>query len=324
MPIRYEKHSSCNSMLKIPEVRFNRSVNQSNVEVNALCDWLEACTLFDQQDVTKSDVVDMLIENQICTDENQDLAHLIADEGWDEFVRRQRWGGIPGHVEITNNRISSTVHWTDDLIRSFFVLLSVLRIYPDWAKGYYAHAVQGDLFERIVETLCPHLLPGWVTYRAGWSPDNTKNIPIIVGELVERIFVSGAPNLGRWLENVGNDGGLDIVCYRAFLDEREAMPLFFLQCASGRNWRDKVNTPNPDLWQKLLDSAIRPSTGIVAPFVIDARELRIAALVGQIVVFDRIRLVCAATQGNVVLEDALRTSVSDWMLPRIDGLPRAA
>ena len=311
-------------MLKIPEVKFNYSANQSNVDPNAMCDWLEACALFDGPDVTKGDVVDMLLEYQICSDENQDLAHLIADEGWEELARRKRWGGVPENVDITTTRISSPGTWQEDPIRSFFILLSALRIYPDWAKDYQAYAVQGDLFERVVEAICPYLLPGWTTYRAGWSPDDTKNIPVIVDELVGRLFVPGAANLDRWLLTAGNDGGLDMICYRNFGDEREAMPLFFLQCASGRNWRDKINTPNPELWQKLLDSAVRPSTGIVAPFVIDPKELSIAALLGQIIVFDRVRLLSAVRQGNVHLDDAFNNEVVNWLEPRVEGLPRIA
>lgn len=311
-------------MLKIPEIKFNYSANQSNVDVIALGDWLEACTLFDGPNVTKSDVVDMLIENQICSDENQDLAHLIADEGWEELILRKRWGGLPAHVDITATRINCNVTWDNDPIRSFFVLLSAFRIYPDWAKAFYAHSVQGDLFERVVELICPHLLPGWVTYRAGWSPNNTKNIPAIVADLSAKLFMPGAANLAQWLQNSGNDGGLDIVCYRQFEDEREAMPLFFLQCASGRNWREKVSTPNPELWQKYLDSAVRPSTGVVAPFVIDSKELKITALVGQIVVFDRLRLLSAARQGNVTLGAAFKDELTNWMQPRVTALPRAA
>lgn len=309
-------------MLKIPEIKFAYSAKQSNVDTNALCDWLEACTLFDGPDATKGDVVDMLLEYQICSDENQDLAHLIAEEGWEELTRRKRWGGVPDYVEISSTRIRSSANWQDDPIRALFVLLSTLRIYPDWAKAYHQHSVQGDLFERVVEAICPYLLPGWTTYRAGWSPENTKNIPEIVRELTARLFVPGAADLNRWLQTAGNDGGLDIICYRTFSDEREAMPLFFLQCASGKNWREKVDTPNPDLWQKLLDSAVRPSTGIVAPFVIDSKELSIAALIGQIIVFDRIRLLSAVRQGDVRLDGALSDELTNWLQPRVDGLPR--
>ena len=311
-------------MLQIPEVKFARSATKSNVDPNALCDWLEACALFEGPSVTKGDVVDLLIEGQVCSDDNQDLAHAIADEGWDELTMRKRWGGVPNDVEITTTRITCHTTWQDDPIRAFFVLLSALRIYPEWAKDHQAHVVQGDLFERVVELICPHLLPGWTSYRAGWSPQDTKDIPAIAADLTERLSTSGAIDIDDWLITPGKDGGLDIVCYRSFDDEREATPVFFLQCASGKNWRTKIATPNPDLWQKLLNSAVKPSTGIVAPFVIDRKELKFHALVGQIIVFDRIRLIKAARAGNVQLPEDLAQELEDWMNPRVEQLPRAA
>jgi hypothetical protein len=57
---------------------------------------------------------------------------------------------------------------------------------------------------------------------------------------------------------------------------------------------------------------------------IDPKELSIAALMGQIIVFDRVRLLSAARQGNVQLDDAFKAEVTDWLQPRIDGLPRVA
>jgi hypothetical protein len=311
-------------MLKIPEVKFNRSVNESNVETNALGDWLEACTLFDDREISKSDVVDILLENQVCTDENHDLAHLIADQGWHEFARRKRWGGVPDTVAISATRITSTVPWSDDLIRAFFVMLSIQRIFPDWARERQAHVVQGNLFEKVVEAICPALFPGWTTYRAGWSPENTKKIPDIVPELCSRLFMSGAADLDKWVQPSDNDGGLDLVVYRSFMDEREGLPLYFLQCASGKNWREKVSTPNSQAWVKYLNSAVEPSTGIVAPFVIDDFELRRAALYGQAIVIDRIRLVSTVRTGNVALSRELQEELLGWLEPRVLSLPKAA
>lgn len=310
-------------MLKIPEVKFNRSIHQSNVEVNALCDWLEACVLFDEQPVTKSNVVDILLENQVCADENQDLAHLIADEGWDEFARRKRWGGIPDTVEIGATRITSSVPWINDPIRSFLLMLSLQRIFPDWARDRQAHVIQGNLFERVVEAICPTLFPGWTTYRAGWSPENTKNIADIVSDLCQRLFMSGAPDLERWVRAADNDGGLDLVCYRPFQDEREAVPVYLLQCASGKNWRDKVETPNAHSWYKYLNAAVEPSTGIVAPFVVEDWELRRGALNGQAIVIDRIRLINAANAGAIKFAADLHEELMAWLTPRVEALPTA-
>lgn len=309
-------------MIQIPEVGFQQSVNQSNVSVNALADWLEATTLFDEPEVAKSDVVDLLVEHQICSDRGQEMAHRIASEGWNELARRKRWGGVPATVSITKSRISIDHVWEDDPIRAFFVLLSALRIYPDWATAYRQYAIQGELFERVVEQICPALLPGWTVYRTGWSPDDTKDISVIVDDLCSRIFVAGAPDPGKWLGVDAKDGGLDLVCYRSFEDEREALPVFFLQCASGKNWRDKVNTPSAALWQKLLDSAVSPSTGIVAPFVVEAKELQIAALVGQVVVFDRLRMLSAIRTHRVTFVQDLLDELTTWISPRVRNLPR--
>ncbi len=311
-------------MIEIPEVGFAYSATKSNVRTGHLADWLEANILFQHEDVAKSDVVDMLIEYQICPAGQQSLAHQIAAEGWDELVRRKRWGGLPSSVSIGSTRIRAHDDWERTPLWSFFVLLSTLRIYPDWAKTHQAHVVQGDLFEKVVEAICPAMLPGWTTYRTGWSPGNTKNIRSIVEELCTRLCVSGAADLDRWTSPEANDGGLDIVCYRQFEDEREALPMFFLQCASGKNWRDKVTAPSADNWQRYLNSAVRPSTGIVAPFVIESKELRMAALTGQVVVFDRLRMLSAASAARINLRTDLLTELLEWMKPRVKDLPLAA
>jgi hypothetical protein len=310
-------------MIQIPQVGFERSARKSNVRANPMGDWLEAIVLFDENRVAKSDVVDILIEYQICPDEAQDLAHGIASEGWDELRRRRLGGGLPDSFTIAENRVEDEAEWPECPIRSFFLLLSMFRIYPDWARSIRDNVAQGNLFEEVVEHICPALLPGWNVYRAGWSPENAQNVPEIVSDLCDRLYVSGAVDLNEWHSPDAKDAGLDIVCYREFSDRREALPVYFLQCASGKNWRDKVHTPSADLWQKLLNSAVKPSTGIVAPFVIDDRELRIAGLTGQITVFDRLRLLSAATGANVQLPADLKERLVEWMSPRINNLPWA-
>ena len=308
-------------MISVPQVGFRKSANKPNVCSNALGDWLEGIVLFDQAEVTKSDVVDILTEHQICSGKTQDLAHEIVDNGWNELRQRKSWGGLPDSFVIAANRLEEDVDWHDYPIRSFFLLLSLFRIFPDWAKDNRDHVSQGNLFEEVVESICPALLPGWNVYRAGWSPDNLKDVSAIVRELRDRIHIEGALDMGGWHWPNARDAGLDIVCYRSFPDSREALPVYFLQCASGKNWRKKVKTPSPELWQKLLNSAVQPSTGIAAPFIVQNQELRIAALIGQTIVFDRLRLLSAAACHKVKLPSRLRKRLLEWMRPRIDSLP---
>ena len=308
-------------MLQIPEKDFNESVNVSNVDITSLGDWLEACLLFSTERVSKNDVVDLLIEEQVCKDDGQDLAYEIATHGWNELERRKRWAGLSLEMDFTRDRLTRHVTWEEDLFPAFLVLLSLFRIYPDWAGERSDYVVQGDLFERCIEVSGPSLLPGWRTYRAGWSPDDTKNIPAIVKSLCEVLFTPGAADLHKLIPPQGNDGGLDLVCYRSFGDEREAMPVFFLQCASGKNWRDKIHTPNAHIWQRYLSSAVAPSTGIVAPFVIDTDKLKRASLEGQTIIFDRLRILSARREYPVALPAELNVALRAWMEPRVTELP---
>mgnify|MGYP004103407335 FL=1 len=308
-------------MLEIPKKNFSRSVNVNNVRIVTLADWLEASLLFGETEISKSDVVDVLIEEQICDGGAQDLANEIADLGWAEIRLRQSWGGISPNLTISANRLTFAADWREDPIRAFLVMLSILQLYPEWSEKHQDFSVQGDLFERVAEEICPGLLPGWTTVRAGWSPDNAVSIDLIVTDLCERLNTLGSLRLDDWTSDATKDGGLDLVCYREFADSREATPTYFLQCASGTNWRNKIHTPCAISWMKYLDAAVQPSTGIVAPFVISTEEMRHAGLSGQITVFDRIRLLHATYDNNILLSDPLKQDVIAWVHQRAQDIP---
>lgn len=308
-------------MLQVPQKNFARSVNTINIKTVTLADWLEASLLFDETEIAKNDVVDVLLEEQICDDGPPDLANEIADRGWSEIRLRQSWGGVSSDLSVQANRLTFGIDWRDDPIRAFFVLLSILQLYPDWSEKHQNFLVQGELFEKVAEEICPSLLPGWTTVRTGWSPDNAVNIKMIVSDLCEKLNTFGSSRLEDWTSDAANDGGLDIVCYREFPDTREATPTYFLQCASGTNWRNKIYTPSATSWMKYLDAAVQPSTGIVAPFVISTEEIRHAGLGGQIIVFDRIRLLHAAYESQISLSEQVKNDVIEWIGQRVADIP---
>ena len=308
-------------MLQIPQKNFERSVKKIHVQPIALADWLEASLLFDEKEIAKSDVVDVLLEEQICDNGAQDLANEIADLGWSKISLRQSWGGVSPDLSIAANRLTFHADWRGDPIRAFFVMLSILQLYPDWSERHRNFPVQGELFEKVAEEICPCLLPGWTTVRTGWSPDNAVSINMVVTDLCERLNTTGNSQLDDWTSDAANDGGLDIVCYREFPDAREATPTYFLQCASGTNWRKKINTPNAISWMKYLNSAVQPGTGIVAPFFISTKEVRLAGLNGQVTVFDRIRLLQAAYENQISLSEQVITKLSNGLIKGWQNIP---
>ena len=106
-------------MLSIPEKGFLRSVETNNVSLGNLADWIEANLLFSTGKISISDIVDLLIEEQICNGGGQELAHEIANSGWLEIEKRKRWGGIPEEVIVEGLHIRTTVSWEQHSIRSF-------------------------------------------------------------------------------------------------------------------------------------------------------------------------------------------------------------
>lgn len=306
-------------MIAVPERELLHPQSVTDVRTGVLADWLEANLLFWERRITSIDVVDALLAYQIF-DGDRDHGNEIASRGWGELEQRMRWGGTADALEIKAGVIETKADWRESLIWSFFVLLSIQRVFPTWASGHSDYPTQGDLFEQVVEAICPAIFPGWRSYRTGWSPDGPKDVSAIVEELRSRIYVGGHPNPEQWLKEGSKDGGLDIVCYRPFADEREALPVYFLQCASGRNWRDKVATPNANVWKTLLDAAVQPSKGIAAPFVVGRNELRQVALEGQTVVLDRLRMLSSATEAGISLPKTLADRVCEWMRPRVESL----
>ena len=309
-------------MLAIPEKGFYRSTNKNNISQEVLGDWVEASLLFHDNEISRNEVVDILIEQQICPNEGQDLAYSITDSAWNELNSRKEWSSAAPSMLIDNLKIVDTPNWQDDIVRAFFLILSLMRVYPEWATAHRNAPIQGVLFERVVEQICPGILPGWNVYRAGWHPGCTLTIGQIVSDLCARLNCRGCVDPQRWIPDQTKDGGLDIVCYRSFPDMREAVPTFFIQCASGADWRNKVQTPSASAWQKYLDAAVKPSTGIAAPFVISDDKLRHAGLQGQVIVFDRLRLLHAAHSGKVTLSEELVRDLRAWLKPLVESLPR--
>lgn len=311
-------------MLAIPEKGLPRSVKKNNTSPKILGDWVEASLLFHDNTISRSDFVSILIEQQVCGEDSHDVADQIAISAWEELNRRKSWSNAAPFLRIKELNITDTDDWRNDILRAFFLILSLKPIYPDWASKHRDPVLQGELFERVVEQLCLGIFPEWGVYRAGWSPESSLTIEQIVADLCERLNCRGHADLERWVPDQTKDGGLDIVCYREFPDMYEATPTFFIQCASGADWRNKIQTPNPSEWQRYLDSAVQPGTGIAIPFVMSNEEICLAGFRGQTIVLDRLRLLYAAHRAQVVLSDELVDSLIAWLMPLEESLPQIA
>jgi hypothetical protein len=100
------------------------------------------------------------------------------------------------------------------------------------------------------------------------------------------------------------DDKVDLVAWREFEDGRPSKLLMFGQCASGANWKDKVNEMQPDVFwrQWMLDSIVSPS---IRSFYIPHRIAQgedwdfVARQTG--ILFDRCRVAAWASRNNAAI-----------------------
>lgn len=315
-------------MLSLPEEGFNRPVTPKNLDRPIMGDWLEASALFVGVEFSQSDVADILVEQGVIglsdaapTEGIQDVASAIAEEGWSEMRNRMDASGGAKTFEVNGDRITTKGDWKEDPIRAFLVLLSLMPLYPKWSEACRDIGQQGSLFEKVSAKACERIFEGWHVYHAGWSANGPKKVAQIVEDLVGLMGVGGNPNLGEWAPKSAKDAGLDLMCFRRFPDARECIPYFAIQCASGANWKTKLQQPSCNEWQGFLGARFQPTRALTIPFVVDSLEM--AQKCGRIEgpLFDRNRLLSAGSHVVDWMAD-IADELINWSQPRIELLPK--
>lgn len=264
-------------MLRPPSKGFALSVNVHNVRLDAMAEWLEGSITFIDKEVSKSDVKDILIEENHYS--SQDFAQERIDDTWVELSRRVRCLGPVATFAVEPMRLVRRLKWQDSAAYSFCLMLA---LQVDYRKTFLemfekeGYTVQGELFERLTVEALEHL--GLLTHSTAWSHAASNSVADKVEAVGKHL---GEPHraaaVDQWTEARAKDAGLDVICHLPFLDGLAGRPLFFVQCASGENWKDKRHTPNIQQWMKLLELATEPRRGISHPFVELSDEFRRSA-----------------------------------------------
>lgn len=313
-------------MLALPTVGFSQPTGippdiKHNIKLNLLCDWIEGSVLFDSEDLSTIDVVDILTEEGIYDD--QDLASEIVMTAWNELKRRLGWIGDGTPFSFVRQRIKSVSSWQENPAHSFCVLLSMPQCYKDWSthlrRGDYIE--QGRLFESLTKASIENQFSDWEIYQTGWSRTNTVKLSDVVDEIASQLGeIKG--DIEPWENPDGNEAGLDLLCYQPFPDNRVGIPVYLMQCASGGNWIDKLYTPDLNVWTKIIHFAATPRKAFAIPFALLDEEFKNRCNRVDGMLLDRYRLLAAANHNKQWVSDSLKAEIIDWVTPRVKTLPR--
>jgi len=307
-------------MLALPTSGISRSITTHNIDLDMLCDWIEASVLFEEDELSQTDVLDTLMEENIYAE--HDMGLEIVTSAWTEIRRRQSWVAEGTPFSITRGRISRVREWKTIPGHSFCLLLSLAKVYSGWARQFGSdYTEQGELFEELTKESLVHQFRDWNFFLTGWSRTRTTHIR----DLVERIALElgeSKGNISRWTNDDKNDAELDILCYRPFRDGRVGVPVYLIQCASGGNWESKVHTPRLEIWNRLIDWAAHPKKGFAIPFaMINGKFIQKCGLVDGLFL-DRYRILGAVKYRKRWISPQLRRRLVAWSSGRVSALPR--
>lgn len=307
-------------MLPIPSRGFSRSTSVHNVNLQQCCDWLEASVLFEGRAITGAEIVDLLHDEDLYP--SQDFAWELLGNVWDQIQRRAGWIGKSYPIRTRGLRLESLDEWSKYVGYSFCLVLSLAESYPKWAQqSSHDYLEQGELFEAFTGECLSKLLNGWSVHQTGWTRKKAKQLPQVVSE-VASLLGEKLGDLSWWASRDAHEEGLDLLCFRPFRDRRVGIPTYLFQCASGKNWKGKRQSPNLGIWKKAIIFAADPNKAFSLPFALSEEEFRSSCATVEGLLLDRHRLLEPGRNQRDWLSKGLSKRLLAWMNARIGKLPK--
>ena len=119
--------------------------------------------------------------------------------------------------------------------------------------------------------------------------------PVVPGEEVsirERIIKVASMLNERYVESpreTYKDRGVDVIAWKPFSESRTSQVIILLQCASGKDWRNKTTDLPINAWEQYIHWSNNPTKAFAVPCVIPSRDWHEVSKEGGIL-FDRIRI----------------------------------
>jgi hypothetical protein len=309
-------------MLTLPTLGVRRSITVHNIDLIKFCDWIEANILFVEDELSSTDIIDNLIEENIY--EDQDFAHEFVSDAYAELERRLKCIGGTLPYDINQRMLTRRNTWQDYPAYSFCILVTLSKCYEEWTNRFGEdYNLQGEIFEHITKESVQIQFSEWKTYLTGWSRTNTTRLTDIVKNIAEKLG-ENVGDLELWNEPHAKENGLDLLIYRPFNDNRIGIPVYLIQCASGELTRGKMKEPDLAIWNDCISFKIKPNKALSTPFTFCDRDFQKNCTIIEGMLLDRCRLLSAGKYDESWLSQDISLKIIKWAIPRIEYLQTIA
>lgn len=312
-------------LLRLPSTWKVPAATSAGIEIEIACEWVEASILFSGQSATTRGVVDFFHESGWFSAKGD--ADQFVNDVWAELRARRFQVGAGSPFEFSYQQMGlARKSWRETAGYAFCTIISYLSVHEEWAKSIRLdYNEQGDVFESVVVKALSAIMTGWTVYPTGWSRTRTNKLSQVVEDLAQRLNGT-VGNLPRWNSQQAKEAGLDVVCYRQFRDGRGNYPAFFVQCASGRQLKGKLDEPNLNVWRDLL-SLVPPKLArkaFATPFTFAQRDFERHAIRNGGLLLTKTRLFSADRLETEWLDQTTRRRLTRYTRPIAARLPWSA
>lgn len=305
-------------MLPLPHRGISRSIGAHRSRPEIICDWIEGSVLFEEDALSQIDVVDVLLEQSIYDD--QDYCFEQVSSVWRQLRLRLGWLGGGSPIRLHADRMVPTKGWKEVPGHSLCLLLSLAPFYTDWHVHVGSdYSEQGCLFEDIVKESMETLFKGWPGLALGWSKQRATRLSDVVPDLAQKLG-ENCGEITKWTSSKAHECGLDVVWRLPFPDLRGGTPVFLAQCASGKNWTEKIYEPDLEVWTRIIEFKAPPNKALAIPFALAESEFSRQCIRVRGLLLDRYRLLLAAKADPNWVSDELAKRVIEWLEPHVDWI----
>jgi len=273
-------------------------------EVNVVADWAELYVLINDSALAKLELKNYIKVNLPELTEDAEIDSIVDSTFIELTYRKQNLYGAACHYDVVGDSVNPLIPLTDIPEAGLCLIFSLKGVVVQKGKN------NGTKFFEQVSNIASKTLLGH-SYLVGFP--NNSNLNAQIKEACDNCFEEkGHANP----KSADKDGGVDIIAWKSFSDNRPNKIVVLIQCGAGKHFNQKKPI-NKDKWKRWVHWAFDPITAMTTPKIIRNNDEWQELSDYYKLVIDRPRLI-QFLHNSPYTDMALKKQIKQWCLNNIN------